>query len=168
MIEFNLFRDDLESGLNHQSFEVQANNLDDGALSFSNDKIQCYLSSEKQWHGFLLKGEISFSFLVLCDRCVSKYEDKQNSSFEIVLTDNNDLLQKKSDDILRFDKSEKLIDIGPLIRDQILMTEPIKKVCNSDCKGICQYCGQNQNENSCNCDNKQPTDDVWENLKQFV
>ena len=59
MIEFNLFRDDLESGLNHQSFEVQANNLDDGALSFSNDKIQCYLSSEKQWHGFLLKGEIS-------------------------------------------------------------------------------------------------------------
>ena len=108
MIEFNLFRDDLESGLNHQSFEVQANNLDDGALSFSNDKIQCYLSSEKQWHGFLLKGEISFSFLVLCDRCVSKYEDKQNSSFEIVLTDNNDLLQKKSDDILRFDKSEKL------------------------------------------------------------
>ena len=94
--------------------------------------------------------------------------DKQNSSFEIVLTDNNDLLQKKSDDILRFDKSEKLIDIGPLIRDQILMTEPIKKVCNSDCKGICQYCGQNQNENSCDCDNKQPTDDVWENLKQFV
>ena len=71
MIEFNLFRDDLESGLNHQSFEVQANNLDDGALSFSNDKIQCYLSSEKQWHGFLLKGEISFSFIVLCDRCVS-------------------------------------------------------------------------------------------------
>ena len=48
------------------------------------------------------------------------------------------------------------------------MTEPIKKVCDSDCKGICQYCGQNQNENSCNCDNKQPADDVWENLKQFV
>ena len=154
MIEFNLFRDDLESGLNHQSFEVQANNIDDEALSFSNDKIQCYLSSEKQWHGFLLKGEISFSFLVLCDRCVSKYEDKQNSSFEIVLTDNNDL--------------EKLIDIGPIIRDQILMTEPIKKVCHSDCKGLCQHCGQNQNENSCNCDNKQPVDDVWENLKQFV
>ena len=48
--------------------------------------------------------------------------------------------------------------------------DSMDKVCCKcrDGRCECQYCGQNQNENSCNCDNKQPTDDVWENLKQFV
>ena len=79
------------------------------------------------------------------------------------------ILQKESDDTLRFDKSEKLIDIGPIIRDQILTTEPIKKTCNTDCNGICQYCGKNLNKYSCNCNSNQNTDDnVWKKLKELV
>ena len=168
MIELNLFWDDLESGLDQQLFKLQSNNLDDGSLSFYDNKIECLLSSEKQWHGYQLKGAISFSFIEKCDRCLSEYEDKQKTTVNIMLTNNSDLIQKKNDDTLWFDKSEKLIDIGPIIRDQILTTEPIKKICNIDCKGICQYCGRNQNKESCNCNRKQNSDNRWENLKELV
>ena len=169
MIELNLFREDLESGLDHQLFEFQSNNLDDDTLSFNENKIACHLSSEKQWHGYVLKGDISFSLIENCDRCLSEYKEEQKPSFSILLTNNTDLLQKESDDTLRFDKSEKLIDIGPIIRDQILTTEPIKKTCNTDCNGICQYCGKNLNKYSCKCDSNQNTDDnVWNKLKELV
>jgi uncharacterized protein len=84
------------------------------------------------------------------------------------LTNNRDLIQKENDDTLWFDKSDKIIDIGPIVRDQILTIESIKKICNQDCKGICQYCGKNQNKGSCNCDSKETTDNRWENLKELV
>ena len=168
MLELNLFKEDLESGIDNQLYELESYNLEDKALSFSDNKILCHLSSEKQWHGYRLKGDISFSFMEDCHRCLSKYEDKQNSSFHILLTNNNDLIQKKDDDTLWFDKSDKLIDIGPIIRDQILTTEPIKKICNSDCKGICQYCGNNQNKKNCKCSGKNIQDSRWENLKELV
>jgi uncharacterized protein len=60
------------------------------------------------------------------------------------------------------------IDSVVIIRDQILTTESIKKICNDNCKGICQFCGINQNKKSCNCDSKQTTDNRWENLKELV
>ena len=113
--------------------------------------------------------DISFSLIEHCDRCLSEYKEEQKPSFSILLTNNTDLLQKESDDTLRFDKSEKLIDIGPIIRDQILTTEPIKKTCNTDCNGICQYCGKNLNKYSCNCNSNQNTDDnVWNKLKELI
>jgi len=87
---------------------------------------------------------------------------------KVLLTNNRDLIQKNNDDTLWFDKSEKLIDIGPIIRDQILITEPLKKICNKQCKGICQYCGKNQNNKTCNCNQEQTTDNRWENLKELV
>jgi len=168
MLELNLSWNDLESGFIQKPFELQGNNLDDSSLSFYDNKIECLLSSEKQWHGFQLNGDISFSFIEHCDRCLLEYKDKQKSTLKILLTNNRDLIQKENDDTLWFDKSDKIIDIGPIIRDQILTTESIKKICNQDCKGICQSCGKNQNKESCNCDRKQATDNRWENLKELV
>ena len=168
MIELNLSWENLESGFVQKLFELHGNKLDDNSLSFADNKVECLLSSEKQWHGFQLKGDLSFSFIENCDRCLLEYKDKQKTQFKILLTNNRDLIQKENDDTLWFDKSDKLIDIGPIIRDQILTTEPIKKICNIDCKGICQYCGRNQNKESCNCNRKQNSDNRWENLKELV
>jgi len=168
MFELNISAEDLESGLNQELFEIKSTNLDDNSLSIYDNKIRCILSSEKQWHGFQIKGEIIFSFIENCDRCLSEYKDKQESTVKILLTNNSDLIQKNNDETLWFDKSEKLIDIGSIIRDQILITEPLKKICNKQCKGICQYCGKNQNKETCNCNHGQTTDNRWENLKELV
>ena len=168
MFELNIAAKDLESGLDQELFEIKSANLDDNSLSFSDEKIACLLSSEKQWHGFQIKGEIIFSLIENCDRCLSEYKDKYESTVKVLLTNNRDLIQKNNDDTLWFDKSEKLIDIGPIIRDQILITEPLKKICNKQCKGICQYCGKNQNNETCNCNQEQTTDNRWENLKELV
>jgi uncharacterized protein len=48
-------------------------------------------------------------------------------------------------------KSESIIDLGPEIRDQIILDYPIKPLCSPGCKGLCPKCGQNLNEGKCNC-----------------
>ncbi|HWR43220.1 DUF177 domain-containing protein [Sporomusa sp.] len=43
------------------------------------------------------------------------------------------------------------IDITDLIRENILLAEPIKPVCSESCRGLCPECGVNLNINTCGC-----------------
>ena len=44
------------------------------------------------------------------------------------------------------------IELEPLIVDSLLLVLPMKALCKQDCKGLCSICGQNLNENNCDCD----------------
>jgi uncharacterized protein len=49
------------------------------------------------------------------------------------------------------DKGEKEIDLGPDIREEIILGYPLQPLCRPDCKGICFTCGKNLNEGGCSC-----------------
>ena len=67
MIEVKLFRADLEHGLDKQLFEISSEYFVDEAVEIAEAKITCSLTSEKQWHGYRLTGEISIPFFETCD-----------------------------------------------------------------------------------------------------
>jgi len=48
----------------------------------------------------------------------------------------------------------KMIDLDPIIREQVLLALPMDVVCKDDCKGLCPMCGQNLNEKQCGCEPK--------------
>jgi len=60
----------------------------------------------------------------------------------------------------------KEIDLGPVIREQILLALPMDALCTEDCKGLCQVCGGNLNERVCSCDRHVP-DPRWAGLKNI-
>ena len=70
MIEVSLFRADLERGLDKQLFEISSEYFVDQIVEFAEEKITCSLTSEKQWRGYRLTGEISIPFFEVCDRCL--------------------------------------------------------------------------------------------------
>jgi uncharacterized protein len=41
------------------------------------------------------------------------------------------------------------IDLGPLVREYMLLEIPIAPLCRPDCLGLCPICGENQNEHTC-------------------
>ena len=47
--------------------------------------------------------------------------------------------------------SEPVIDLYPDIRDEIVLSYPMRPLCSIDCKGLCFHCGKNLNEGECNC-----------------
>lgn len=47
------------------------------------------------------------------------------------------------------------VDLGPEIRDQILLAYPITAVCREDCAGLCPVCGGNRNVRPCDCEARQ-------------
>lgn len=60
--------------------------------------------------------------------------------------------------------SGKVIDLDPIVREQILLALPGYPVCNEGCKGLCSVCGANLNDRDCGCDRHVP-DPRWAGLK---
>lgn len=53
-----------------------------------------------------------------------------------------------------------------VLREQILLTLPLRVVCKEECKGLCPHCGQNLNLEQCSC--AEPLEDPrWSALKDI-
>jgi uncharacterized protein len=50
-----------------------------------------------------------------------------------------------------------------VLREQVLLSLPVRTLCKPDCKGLCPRCGQNRNSQPCHCD-EGPSDPRWEAL----
>ncbi len=62
--------------------------------------------------------------------------------------------------------SGKVIDLDPIVREQIALALPGYPVCDEGCKGLCSVCGANLNERDCGCDRHVP-DPRWAGLKNI-
>jgi uncharacterized protein len=60
----------------------------------------------------------------------------------------------------------KVIDLDPILREQILLSLPAYPVCRESCKGLCPACGQDLNERECGCDRHVP-DPRWAGLEKL-
>ena len=60
--------------------------------------------------------------------------------------------------------SGKVIDLDPIVREQVLLALPQYPVCTDACKGLCPVCGANLNDRECGCDRHVP-DPRWAGLK---
>lgn len=47
--------------------------------------------------------------------------------------------------------SQGQVDLAELIREQLLLAVPMKRLCQEACKGLCPRCGANWNTGSCDC-----------------
>ena len=62
--------------------------------------------------------------------------------------------------------SGKVIDLDPVVREQLLLTLPGYPVCQEGCKGLCSVCGANLNERECGCDRRMP-EPRWAGLEKL-
>ncbi len=70
-----------------------------------------------------------------CSRCLEDFVTPK--SFEIKL--NLPIEDKKE------------IDITDNLREELILSYPLKPLCRPDCLGLCANCGQNLNKGKCNC-----------------
>ena len=107
-----------------------------------------------------ITGGVYLKLSVVCDSCSGDFELEQQVPFRILLeptkrnqgedTDYEDI--SEVDDTLDFGYySGDELDVGDIIRQHILMSQPIRHICKEGCKGLCQNCGKNLNDGPCGC-----------------
>lgn len=92
-------------------------------------------------HSAYLDGEIKFSLVGECSRCLDSVEQSFITEF--------------SEDAGTGEGSYPVINdtinLVRLVEDCILSEIPINLLCKEDCKGLCSYCGANLNDGECKC-----------------
>ena len=69
---------------------------------------------------------------------LSEYDDEEGAELQ-----DRDL-------VVTFYKGDTL-DLGSVVREQILLAQPMKRLCRQDCKGVCPACGADRNLTFCAC-----------------
>ena len=104
-------------------------------------KIQGTLSLTGE-HSAYVEGEVNFTIVGQCTRCLEHAENDYNVEFgEAVSVDNEDGYSVVND----------RVDLTEIVEDLVLMNVPVTFLCNENCKGLCFKCGQNLNVAECQC-----------------
>jgi uncharacterized protein len=103
-----------------------------------------------------LEGFISGSLVLECDRCLTEFEFDLEHSFALDLKPLTSLnfeeekeLSDEEMEVSFFENS--WISFYDILREEIWLSIPYKKLCRENCKGLCPSCGVNLNERSCSC-----------------
>ena len=117
-----------------------------------------------------IHGKLTVQMECNCDRCLEPTRFPMNSQFDLLYC------PMTGEDVpgeVRLDAGDTEtsfydgdgIELEEVLREHILLTLPMQKLCREDCKGICPRCGQNNNVALCTCDVR-PGDDRWLALRE--
>ncbi len=101
---------------------------------------------------FRITGSGRVTLEIPCDRCLEPVETELVLDF----VKNIDLSVPDGGQTEELDETNYIdgytLDVDELIRGEILTGWPMKILCSEDCKGICNVCGQNLNQGTCDCE----------------
>ena len=96
-----------------------------------------------------LKYTVSGTLDVVCDRCLTELKRDYSYDFSHTVVPS---LQSEGDiyDTYLVAQHDS-IDMNETAISDLLLMLPTKMLCREDCKGLCDICGCNLNERTCNC-----------------
>jgi uncharacterized protein len=115
-----------------------------------------------------LRGQFKGNFRVPCARCVEPVTIPLAAEFDLIfkpvgadVEPPERSITAPETEIGYYQKDSLLLE--DVLREQVLLSLPVRTLCKPDCKGLCPRCGQNRNLEACSCD-EGPADPRWEAL----
>ena len=118
---------------------------------------------ERTNRGLLAHFHMSAVTLTECVRCLNTFPQPLEVNFTELFVFSS---QSKNESELVV-PNDGIIDIAGLVREYMLLEDPIKPLCKPDCKGLCKTCGSNLNEIDCKHDDS-AIDPRLEKLKSLL
>ena len=115
-----------------------------------------------------LRGQFQGRFQVPCARCVEPVEIPLGAEFDLIFRParaDSEAPERSitapETEIGYYQKDSLLLE--DVLREQVLLSLPVRTLCKPDCKGLCPRCGANRNIQTCSCE-AGPSDPRWEAL----
>ncbi len=118
-----------------------------------------------------IRGSLAVLMEAECDRCLEVASFPVEMGFDLFYVPaesgpgSEEVALDAADSEIDFYQGDGL-ELEDLLREQILLSLPMQRICKEDCRGICPVCGQNRNLAECGCQVKAP-DDRWAALREF-
>jgi uncharacterized protein len=142
--------------------------FDEALQLIDDDPIEYYVEGAVELtrtdRGILVRGDIDTEVTLTCSRCLSPFsfplklrlEDEYFPSIDV--SSGSSVSTPDQACYFIIDEHHMLV-LDRVIRENTLLSIPMKPLCNPECAGICPGCGANLNQGNCKCppsDNKSP------------
>ena len=88
----------------------------------------------------VVRGKLTTTASLECNRCLKRFD------YDVEVPDYTFAVQVRGDET---------VDLTKSIREGIILSFPMKRLCDPDCRGLCPVCGQDRNTSACNCKKSQ-------------
>jgi uncharacterized protein len=146
----------------------EAEQMGDLATSGSAEVIHEHRGPKDIVADIRLRGRFAGAFQVPCARCIEPVEIPVSAEFDLVFrpldaeTDVPERSITASETEIGYYQGGGLL-LEDVLREQVLLSLPVRTLCKPDCKGLCPHCGANRNLQPCSCE-QGSNDPRWEAL----
>ena len=116
--------------------------------------VEVSLSYYRAGTELFFAGDLKTRTQAVCARCAEDVDVSSDRPFRYVLSPkaigyDDDNTRAEDLEFSLYEGDE--VDLGPLIREQVLLALPTRPLCQEDCRGLCPHCGVNLNRTTCEC-----------------
>jgi uncharacterized protein len=103
-----------------------------------------------------LAGNLATSLELPCARCLDPVVENVTRSFDLLYrpqgTDagHEEISVTVAEAEIGYYRGDGLL-LEDVLREQVLLSVPLKVLCRDDCQGLCPSCGKNRNTDPCSC-----------------
>jgi len=106
-----------------------------------------------------VQAHVTGSTELICSRCLTPFTKPFDVDCEGKFTESGTEQEESEEDaveVFPLDGASCVLD--DMIGHEIILSLPMKPLCDPDCKGLCPVCGSNLNEGECDC--RKAEDDI--------
>ena len=121
--------------------------------------------------GFRVTGRIHYEQVLACSRCLRPIAEPVDRAFELLVfidpeVDEEPEVELDEQDMSILKVREEVLEMQPILIEQMQLAVPMKVLCREDCAGLCPHCGADRNESACDCE-VEAIDPRWAALSEF-
>jgi len=116
------------------------------------------LSHYRSGVDLIFEGMLSAPAQGVCGRCAETFHTVTQRHFRFVVAPAP--VGRTADRDSRIEDLEfsyyrgEHVDLSPLLSEQVILSLPIRPLCDENCRGLCAGCGANLNRDSCRCEGR--------------
>ena len=145
IIKFSNFID----GVHKIDFDEPVKNIGLGNPYKGN--INLLVEMDKAHSQIVLNCDVKVPAEFECDRCGEMYETVLTNHFQLTYLLSKEIQNSDAINLYYISPEIDKIELKNDVKEYLLLSEPMKRLCREDCKGLCSKCGVNLNYDTCNC-----------------
>lgn len=116
------------------------------------------------------RGRLQASLRLHCGRCLEPFAHRLDEDLDLFFMprgpqpdadeEEQEVELSDRDMVVAYYNADR-IDLGEMVREQMFLALPLRRLCREDCAGLCPTCGINRNTGRCDC---QPAETADERL----
>ncbi len=128
--------------------------------------LQVRLEAHQAGPDVVVRGRMWAELELECARCLKQVRREFDEEVTFLYVEGVDDVAAEDQEVYPLPETGWTLDLGPALREHLVLAAPAHVLCREECKGLCPTCGADRNEAPCECV-VSDEDDRWAALRRL-